>query len=210
MDSELFDNSFQVYRRDRYTDSDKLGGGLLIGLRNTLTGSRVVFPDALNALDIEILSVKISLKGKDIYVVNCYIPPNSQNRHYPNGKNIFENLTLYLDYLEDVRSSCDEVILLGDFNLSSVDWVYCREDDVCLPTGDFSAKISDFIDNLHCLGFQQSSIVKNSLVAEGSAMHLTNIDLYHPPLMITIGNDDTDTLDHSGSDNLDLILKSGL
>lgn len=214
MDNELFDNSFQIFRRDRHTDACKLGGGLLIGLRNTLTCSRVEFPDTLNNLDIEIISVRISLRGRDIYVVNCYIPPSSQNRQFPNGKNIFENLTLHLDYLEDIRKPGDEVILLGDFNLPSVDWVYSREDDTCLPTGDFSAKISDFLDNLSCSGFWQSSIVKNSLgrqldlvfttdysniLVERSPTKLTNIDVYHPPLLVTIGMDETDSPDHSGN-----------
>lgn len=213
MDNELFDNSFQVFRRDRYTDASKLGGGLLLGFRNTLTCSRVEFPVSLNDLDIEIISVRVSLKSKDIYVVNCYIPPSSQNRQFSNGKNIFENVILHLDFLEDIRKPGDEVILLGDFNLPSVDWVYCREDDTCVPTGDFPAKIADFLDNVSCSGFWQSSTVTNSLgrqldlvfstenniLVERSPTKLTNIDLYHPPLLITIGEEDTDTPDHSGT-----------
>lgn len=105
MDNELFDSSFQVFRRDRYTDASKLGGGLLLGFRNTLTCSRVDFPVSLNDLDIEIISVRVSLKSKDIYVVNCYIPPSSQNRQFSNGKNIFENVILHLDFLEDIIGS---------------------------------------------------------------------------------------------------------
>ena len=207
-DSELFDNSFQVFRRDRYTDSTKLGGGLLIALRSTLNSSRVQFPDDLLILGLEIISLIISFSNKDIYVVSCYVPPNSLSRQFCNGKNIFENLTLHLDYLDDIRGPGDEVILLGDFNLPSVDWVYCREDDVCLPSGDFSAKISDFLDNLSCLGYAQTSCVKNymgrqldlvfttdsgSIITERSPTSLTNTDLYHPPLMVTFGFD-TETI----------------
>ena len=123
-------------------------------------------------------------------------------------------MTLHLDYLEDIRKLNDEVILLGDFNLPSVDWVYSREDDTCLPTGNIPAKISDFLDNLSCSGFWQCSTVQNSLgrqldlvfttdngnlLVERSPTKLTNIDLYHPPLLLTIGKEDTNSTDHSGS-----------
>ena len=138
MNNELFDNSFQVFRKNRCKTSTDKGGGLLIGLRNTLTCSRVEFPDCLNVLDIEIMSVKISLKKKDIYVVTYYIPPKSQNRQFSNGKNILENVILHLDYLEDIRKPEDEVILKGDFNLPTIEWVICREDEVYLPIGEFS------------------------------------------------------------------------
>ncbi|WP_333765271.1 hypothetical protein, partial [Streptomyces sp. IBSBF 2390] len=167
----------------------------------------------LNDLNIEIISIKISLQGKDIYVVNCYIPPNTHSRLLPNGKNILENILLHLDYLEDVRSVDDEVILLGDFNLSKVDWLLSREDDAYLPTGEYSANVSNFLDNISCGGFWQTNPVKNrmgkslvlvfvtdhgNVITERSPTELTDLDILHPPLLVTIGRDEENLPDHSG------------
>ncbi|CAB4043273.1 Hypothetical predicted protein, partial [Paramuricea clavata] len=106
VDSEIFPPNFIVFRRDRQ-HLGRHGGGVLIGTKNTL---KVHHRDDITCI-AEILFVDILLhRNKKLTIGVFYRPPNREWQP-------FEELNQILSEI-----STSDIILLGDFNISDINW----------------------------------------------------------------------------------------
>ena len=192
-DTELFDSSYQVFRRDRYDDMNlrTLGGGVLIATKTTYCCKRITIPHISSCL--EYLCVCIQIVTGCLFLFNVYIPPTSAVSYY-------NNFIECIIYISKIRSDGDEILVLGDFNLPLVEWVPSDEGDYLEPSNITSEVESFTVDNMTALGFQQINDIKNhngrllDLVFTANTLDclvthdntfLTE-DKHHPTLMLSI------------------------
>jgi len=102
-DNEILPNGYSIYRKDR----DSRGGGVLLAIKNNITGSQMPSPS-----DLEIVTVLVSTQNP-LIICAIYIPPNSDDTYH-------EQLCNYLTDL--VNSNTKPIILLGDFNFPDINW----------------------------------------------------------------------------------------
>ena len=186
--SEYFDQTFIVYRRDRHPLSNERGGGVLIAV-HTDYASESVQLDCSST--IEYLCVKISVNKKsNLYLYTAYIPPNSNAAVYK----------MHCDAVSKIPSKpIDTIIVLGDFNIPRADWILDDdESNVLVPTSITPTHAADFIDQIIGNGLFQVNSIRNSqhklldLIFTNDhsncevirTKELSNIDDYHPPLLI--------------------------
>lgn len=121
-DSELFDDRYIVWRRDRdYTKTkQKLGGGVLIAIRRELTAA-----DRSDwCSEAEDLWVSITLccrKPRAMYKLHiCTVYICSQNA----GSSLSTQLATFSEHLSDIilDNPCDKFIVFGDFNMPNLNW----------------------------------------------------------------------------------------
>ncbi|CAH0730476.1 unnamed protein product, partial [Brenthis ino] len=115
MDSELFSEDFNIYRRDRQSTklSTKRGGGVLFAVSKKYISRRIEHYESAHE-DLWI-NIKLNNSGmsKNILVCVLYLPPPV----VPN------TLNLILDNISsNLQSYQGEVLILGDFNLGFTDW----------------------------------------------------------------------------------------
>ena len=109
-DVEIFGREYCVYRSDRQ-QGGRFGGGVLIATKRCFK----VSPREDLACESELLSIDINTaNNRKIVMGVLYRPPNSN-----------------LKVLEDLQNSLgniktNDMILLGDFNLSEIDWTNNR------------------------------------------------------------------------------------
>lgn len=113
---ELFDHSFSVFRKDRHNNNNNSansngimpkGGGVMIAIKNSFNINEIIlsqFPD------LEIVAIKIELTLKSIFVICCYIPPNSTLE-------IYSKVCQAIDHISSITLPSDEIIVCSDFNL---------------------------------------------------------------------------------------------
>jgi exonuclease III len=189
--SELFDQRYEVYRRDRSESESRAGGGVLIAVRAELNPTHIKSWSSSS----EDIWVSISLNSrKKVHICCTYVPP---------GTNHISDLTSHLsmaEYISNAHSE-DTVVLVGDYNLPHITWTLDSPDS--LPAvGDFvrSSANTRFIDFLSLTGYRQYNCVKNSLnrildyvvssegaiTVDRSESQLVPPDPYHPPLLISM------------------------
>lgn len=190
-DSELFSDSFIVYRHDRslLNSSKSDGGGVLIGVRKSINSQLINIP---NSDSIESICVKSSFKNVNIYLYGLYIPPNSNEQ-------CFKEHMAALMYLSDILTDTDIIFVIGDFNMSSIEWIVDDDNiNVLLPTNIPSSYV-DILDLIMEMGLSQmnhivnhqnklldlffTNITDDSSVC-GSNIPMTKVDVYHPPIEI--------------------------
>nr|CAH7715981.1 unnamed protein product [Callosobruchus chinensis] len=117
LSSELFPEEYEVFRHDRETSgsSKKDGGGVLIAVKSKWNAERCL------DLESEAEDIWISLSsftGNKLYISCVYLPPGDNNAHFSFVNNLYS--------LQNMLSRKD-VCIMGDFNLSNVEWI--REDN---------------------------------------------------------------------------------
>lgn len=117
---------YNIYRKDRV---DRRGGGVLLGVKNTIS-SYVLNLDS----PIEIIWIMCVTKHAKILVGNCYRPPDYNN-------------TFVRDLRHSIKNAKDlcptgVVYLFGDFNLPLIDWTNFSS-PCCLST-EFINLVLDF------------------------------------------------------------------
>ena len=91
-----------LYRKERFSR----GGGVLIAVKSLFCSSLIPSPP-----DIEVVSVKIELDC-DFVLCSVYSPPHPPDIY----------VTSLLTYLNDLVSSFDRCIIVGDFNFPDINW----------------------------------------------------------------------------------------
>lgn len=118
--AELGFIGFNIFRRDRYTEGDSYGGGILIAVKTNFYSSLIHSDECTE-------QIFISISSRDMYnriiVGGVYIPPNSASE-------------IYIDHAARVEALCDtysdhKFIIAGDYNLP---YVYWKNDDSLLAT----------------------------------------------------------------------------
>lgn len=207
---ELFESSeFFVYRCDRSalnSDSD-LGGGVLIAVRSHISSELVTVP---GTEAVELVLVKLKLERSNVFVCCVYIPSGSDVSTYRLYYDALEKTLNFIDLDSD-----DELWLFGDFNLSSIDWVSqtvsgnCVDDagsgfgyeNVLIPSnvGEsakaellhllLSADLHQMNNVLNCDGRLLDLIFTSNpfdVELNESLCPLSKIDLYHPPIEVSM------------------------
>lgn len=198
-DSELFGPDFIVYRCDRspLNSTRERGGGVLLAVRSEISSERIVVP---NTDTVEIVSVRLNLNCKIIYIVCLYIPSGSADIVYCS---YVEAITLFFCYV-NVKDN-DTVLIVGDFNMPSVDWI---NDDsnkrVLLPTSFGSAIETSMLSALFSFDLCQLNNVVNfqgrlldllfstnrdDVTVIKSVVPLSRVDAYHVPIEVKIDMD---------------------
>ncbi|XP_072046406.1 uncharacterized protein [Amphiura filiformis] len=109
--SEIFPNSYTVFRKDRITTKPGyMRGGVMIAVKSTFTCSQRLDLDT----NCEIVWIEISITGTKPVLVGSYYRPPSSNRDY---------LSNFRDSLAKINmSQFSNIWLAGDFNLGDVLW----------------------------------------------------------------------------------------
>lgn len=190
LDTELFDNEFLVFRKDRHVDvTNSVGGGVLIAVRSNFCSTQIVFPFNLT---IDLLCVKITKESLVLFVLNVYIPPKSP-------ASVYTELSLALDFIFSLASLDSKILLLGDFNLPHIEWVPSDDESYFEASTSSPQQELQMLDNIISTDLQQISCIRNNMnrqldlvfssdavstVVVESISALSNIDQYHPPLDI--------------------------
>ncbi|KAL9900271.1 uncharacterized protein ACN427_007570 [Glossina fuscipes fuscipes] len=132
--SELFHNSFQVFRNDRLYRN---GGGVLIAISTALPTYSFEFP---TTPDVEFIAIRVKLPNKHLYLTCSYIPPNSDISVYK------KQAALICEVAKQSKPT-DIVLALGDFNLPQVNWFY-SDCSGCLIPSSTSDKAVVFFNEL--------------------------------------------------------------
>lgn len=148
LNSEIFCDHYVITRKDR---KDKIGGGVLIAIRNSL--SHAIIPS--NFDDIEFVAVSVNVLSTKIYITCSYIPPSSEF-------NIYEKHLGAITEICSMLRDSDSILILGDFNLPTISWLPLPE------TGYFTALTpsdwtSDFINIISSLSLLQINGITNSI-----------------------------------------------
>lgn len=110
--SEYFSDEYSVFRNDRklHLTGHSTGGGALLAIKGDISVELIDtthLEDSLPAIDI--VGCKCILKGffcLHIYVI--YIPPNFSTADFE----------IFLDILEQIIDENNNLLILGDFNIS--------------------------------------------------------------------------------------------
>ncbi|XP_062715023.1 uncharacterized protein LOC115256208 [Aedes albopictus] len=197
--SQLFDDSFSVYRQDRsLLNSNKIaGGGVLLAVRSRFK-SRLVSPP--NSSSVEQLWVAISTEGATIFVCVVYIPPDRIN-----DAGVIETHINSLNWVVSQMKPKDNVVILGDFNLSSIAW-QCSSVGFffpCTTRSSMGQTSRELLDAYSTAGLRQMVGVKNEnnrsldlcFVSEELGVNcsvmqapdpLVKIGRHHPPLLLNL------------------------
>lgn len=120
-DSEYIHEKYNVFRKDRkFSDIEaNKGGGVLLAINKKYDCECVRYPE----MDpIEAVCVRISTNSSFIYIYNVYIR-NRLNNERETTKSRYENHIAAIEKLTSMCSPQDIVVILGDFNLPSIDWM---------------------------------------------------------------------------------------
>lgn len=110
--SELFDDRYSVYRKDRdsFTSDKKKGGGVLVAVHKR-AASRILLHEFD---DLEHIIVKVNEGSLSLLISVVYFPPGSDLASYERFGEDIENLMDKYDALD--------VLCCGDFNLPGMIW----------------------------------------------------------------------------------------
>ncbi|XP_062703885.1 uncharacterized protein LOC134286296 [Aedes albopictus] len=197
--NQLFDNSFSVYRHDRspLNSNKTTGGGVLLAVRSRFK-SRLVSPP--NCASVEQLWVAISTDDATIFVCVVYIPPDRIN-----DPDVIETHINSLNWVVSQLEPKDNVVILGDFNLSSIAW-QCSSFGFffpCTTRSSMGQTSRELLDAYSTAGLRQMVGVKNEnnrsldlffvseeLGVNCSVLHapapLVKICRHHPPLLMCL------------------------
>jgi hypothetical protein len=182
--SELFDDRYVVYRRDRDVVGTGMGrgGGVLLAVDRRLR-ARQLYADQLIARELDALWVEVTSPVSNVtIVVNVvYFPPNSRMQLYDNYCSFIENSNNFI---------FKNLLLVGDFNLPEVCGVgynfslgsgSCKLVSQLLSLFNLSSFNNIFNTNNTTLDLVFSNMF---LSVEGLSEGLVPVDSHHPPLLI--------------------------
>lgn len=155
-DEEFFDTStYHVYRKDRdYSKANCVkGGGVIIAVKRNLISSLCILPNTDSIMDQ--LCIAMSGVSGNIILNVSYIPPHSSDVLYDaHIQNIVSLTTRYCDY---------EIVIFGDFNLSTVNWSLLPESEFLSPSNVNRTFEINVIDSFFSLDLVQVNKCFNRL-----------------------------------------------
>ncbi|KAL9913154.1 uncharacterized protein ACN427_000867 [Glossina fuscipes fuscipes] len=119
--SELFHNSFQVFRNDR---GNRIGGGVLIAISASVPSNSIEFP---TSPAVEFIAIRAKMPNKQLFTTYFYIPPNSDIY-------IYKKHAALICEVAKRSIPTDLVVALGDFNLPQVTWCNTDNSGCLVPT----------------------------------------------------------------------------
>lgn len=192
---EYFNSTFVVYRTDRETTGSgfSLGGGTLIAVSEKLTSSALKI-GGYDDIEYTAVTIRLDLNVR-LIIYAAYIPPNSTSLIY--GKHIAAIESIHM-------LQSDILLIMGDFNIPNVDWLPAEDaqfaNNYLIPVNMSNQTAAPFLNEMMNMGLQQFNSVLNCMgrlldlifVSDSLNFDLTEprplskIDLYHPPLLLTL------------------------
>ncbi|XP_045471763.1 uncharacterized protein LOC123678670 [Harmonia axyridis] len=189
LDSEICDDRYVLYRNDRNFDltSKSRGGGVLIAVRSSLMACSINLDSIKESFpNVNIMGLRIGLRGSHFYILTLYIPPNTASDQY---EDVLEAISV-LPCLLDENAN---LIIVGDFNIP--DYVTHRE------TTLHNVRVEVIENFLNFFGLTQSNEDLNAnqrlldlvcskcpIVVRESLFPLVSIDAHHPPLEFSVAS----------------------
>lgn len=129
-DSELFQQGYTCYRKDRLTR----GGGLLLCVRDDVISNRRCDLEVQTQYENEFIVCEVRFNLRKCFIVVFYRPPSSTMVFNKNLKDILVNVT---------GTGAKHILLLGDLNAPHVNWddMYAPSSvdlDLCNILGEFN------------------------------------------------------------------------
>ncbi|XP_055543788.1 uncharacterized protein LOC129729304 [Wyeomyia smithii] len=114
--SHLFGAEYEGFRCDRgpQNSQKKTGGGVLIAVRCSLKPRQIV-DAAWN--NLEQVWVSVQLSGRKLYICVVYFPPERTR-----DKQLIDTHIQSVLAIHDRVKRCDEIVVIGDFNLPNLYW----------------------------------------------------------------------------------------
>lgn len=160
-DSELFDDRYIVWRRDRDYEKTKqsMGGGVLIAVRKELAAESR--PDwCSNAEDVWVTLTLQCRKPCIRYKLHlCTVYICSQGT-----ASLTTQLKTFSDQLADIvlSNQCDKFILLGDFNMPNITWTQLDEASHLAASNIQGSNQIDFFDSINLCNLSQYNYINNT------------------------------------------------
>lgn len=195
-DAELFDGRYVVWRRDRdykYTGQTR-GGGVLIATHKML--ATIYQPTYQSTAEDLWVTLDFGNKLPNVKLHICVLYLCTQNLGYSYSN----QLSNFLDKLNSIvlHNSTDKFIIAGDFNLSSIDWVF--NDNYFSPRNYNSYNEILLIDEFNILNLRQYNGIHNKFnkildlvlsndiisVKDCSSNSLVPIDPHHSALLLNV------------------------
>lgn len=187
MSSELFDDRYVVYRRDR-DNRKKDGGGVLIAVLKEINSKRVTQWES-NCEDLwVVIDISIAKSVRQLALCAVYLPPPV----------LRSTLELFLDscniiFEQSGLNSC----IVGDLNLSNIDWNLVSELDNGYVAPGIGHLLTDFthtnklfqLNNVTNKSGRILDLVLTNLTSGNvySALNpLSIIDPLHPPIEVNL------------------------
>jgi hypothetical protein len=188
--AEIIDDRYMVYRRDRPREfmikyNKSYGGGTLVAVKKSIISEHK--PEWQTS--IEDLWVRIKLRNFWLSICIAYLPSYLSCEHY---SQFLENCEKILSLTSDAQS-----LIVGDFNLSDIDWSGNYNGLPHHYSEVKSASLSEFMAatdmvQLNSVFNHNNRMLDLVLVTSGlscsvtEAVGLSRIDDHHPPLEIII------------------------
>ncbi|CAK1584851.1 unnamed protein product [Parnassius mnemosyne] len=192
-DSEITDDRYVLYRRDRSKrifNSKDSGGGVLIGISRKYKSYRVLdYESSCDDLWVKLLLP--SCNGiQEISICGVYLPS-------PIKVNILDH---FISNANRVLEEVAECLILGDFNINTINWIYnndsivnsrlCANSKVEQSLWDFIT-LNDLRQHNDLLNHNKRildlvlSNMDNINISKPSHV-LSKIDLHHPPVQVSL------------------------
>lgn len=188
--SELFDERYVVYRRDR-SNAELIhkseGGGVLVAISRQIHSKRM-FNWESNLEDLwVIIDIPISHSLRRVALCVVYLPPPVHS----------SMLNYFIDNCRLVLDDCDCKCILGDFNLASINWNLLNDTSCEYKVPGLCQPLIDLI-NTYGLKQHNSAVNKSdrildlvlsnmpTCIVRPSHSILSKIDELHPPLDVDI------------------------
>lgn len=196
--SELFDDRYIVWRRDRDYNKTRqsLGGGILIAFRRELAAELrnewcSSAEDLWVTLTLQHRKPKVKYK---LHLCTVYIC----NQGTLNS--LSTQLATYSERMADIilDNPCDKFIIIGDFNMPNLLWKYCSDTSTYICENLQGSSQFNLFDNVSLCNLSQYNFIKNSnnrildLIFSNSKVSVTMChsplvpeDSYHPALTLS-------------------------
>lgn len=187
------DRSERTYTRPNNTsrtNNDTLtGGGSLIAIKRNISAIRLKHWELETPFDN--IWLKINTHNNKRIFVNCI---------YINHQTNFDRINTYFMHLHDIinlREPNSHFIILGDFNLPCIEWIY--DSDKCTAISHEGRLANELLNTLHLTGLSQTNYIRNNYgrILDLALTNLPNTsvkrvpgiveeDLYHPALLLNL------------------------
>lgn len=147
LNNEFFPPQYNIYRRDR---KENPHGGVLIAVKSSIKSFEI---DNFND-NIECLSIKLFFENVSLVLYAAYIPPGESTETYNSHANNICNIVK--------NNTSENICILGDFNLSKVQWLPDdSNEDILVPSNFSNYSQCSFTDSLLSLNLYQINGVLN-------------------------------------------------
>ncbi|CAG5018128.1 unnamed protein product [Parnassius apollo] len=150
-DSEIFDSRYQVFRRDRSSNTfneNNDGGGVAIAVKKSISAYRNHNFESR----CEDLWVTLELGNYRICVCSVYLRSPLNQTHL---KHFTENAG------NVINNTCNDILIFGDFNLRDIVWTPSNADSSLKPSNFDNIFGYEFVDFLSSYDLKQYSQISN-------------------------------------------------